>query len=150
MYVSVPRWRRASGETVIGRLWERRFVRFLAAGGTAALVNVASRIWFNRWLDFAWSVVAAYLCGMLVAWTLSRMFVFERSPGHWSRELARFSLVNLLAAAQVWGISVGLERFALPALGLAFHPRTVAHVIGVSAPVITSYVAHLRFSFRPA
>ena len=128
-------------------LWERRFVRFLFAGGVAAAVNIASRIGFSQVMSYGWAILAAYLCGMTTAWVLSRLLVFERTGGHWAGEYGRFALVNVVAAAQVWVISVGLERWVFPAVGFVFHPLTVAHAVGVVVPVFTSYAGHRHFSF---
>ena len=52
-----------------------------------------------------------------------------------------------LAVAQVWIVSVGLARFVFPAIGFTWHDETVAHVIGVLVPVVTSYLGHKHFSF---
>lgn len=135
---------------LIRRLWGRRFARFLVTGGLAALVNIGSRLWFSTTMTYGWAVLAAYVCGMTTAWLLARLFVFERSGAHWSREYARFALVNLVAAAQVWAISVGLAEHVFPAAGFTFHPESVAHVIGVIVPVFTSYLGHKHFSFATA
>jgi hypothetical protein len=64
-------------------------------------------------------------------------------------EYLRFGIVNLVALAQVWIISVGLARFVFPAVQFTFHADTVAHVVGVVAPVFTSYLGHKYFSFQP-
>jgi putative flippase GtrA len=39
-----------------------------------------------------------------------------------------------------------------PAMGMRFHPETLAHAIGVAVPVFTSYFGHkaLTFKERPA
>ena len=65
-------------------------------------------------------------------------------------ELWRFTVVNLFAAAQVWVISVVLGEYAFPALAFRWHPLDVAHLIGVSVPVFTSYLGHRHFSFARA
>ena len=127
-----------------------RFLRFLLAGGVAAGVNVLSRIGFSQVMSFDWAILPAYLCGMVTAWALSRALVFARTDAHWSRTLGRFALVNLVAVAQVWAISVGLEGWLLPRFGVTWHPALIAHVAGVVAPVFTSYLGHARFSFAPA
>ena len=67
---------------------------------------------------------------------------------HW--QFMRFALVNAVAFAQVWIISVGLARLVFPAIGFAWDAETVAHVIGVVSPVATSYLMHKHFSFRHA
>jgi putative flippase GtrA len=123
------------------------FLRFLLAGGLAAGVNIASRYVFNTVMPFEIAVVVAYLCGMTTAYVLSRAFVFEASGRSRWEEFGRFGLVNLLAAAQVWLVSVGLARYGLPAVNWTFHPHEIAHVIGVLFPVVSSYLAHKHFSF---
>ena len=129
------------------RLLAKPFLRFLLVGGFAALVNIGSRVLFSTVMAYGWAVLAAYLCGMVTAWALSRAFVFARSGAGWRRELGRFALVNLLAAAQVWVIALGLRDHLFPAIGFAWHPEMVAHVIGVIFPVASSYLGHKHFSF---
>jgi putative flippase GtrA len=134
---------------IVRAFLDRRFVRFLLTGGIAAGVNVVSRYFLSTVMDYRWSVIAAYLCGMTTAWILARAYVFEVSGRSRTGEYARFALVNLLAVAQVWVVSVGLAEYAFPALDFAWHPETVAHVIGVIVPVFTSYLGHRSFSFAP-
>jgi putative flippase GtrA len=65
-----------------------------------------------------------------------------------SGEYARFALVNAVAFAQVWLVSVGLARLVFPAIDFTWQAETVAHVIGVVSPIVTSYIGHKHFSFR--
>ena len=125
----------------------QRFVLFLVAGGLAALVNILSRIAFNWIMPYEVAIVVAYLCGMTAAYLLNKRFVFEASGRSVTSEYMRFALVNLLAVAQVWIVSVGLARLVFPAIGFTWHAETVAHVIGVIVPVFTSYLGHRHFSF---
>ena len=125
----------------------KRFALFLFAGGTAALVNILSRIAFNWLMPYEVAIVVAYLCGMTTAYLLNKRFVFASSGRGVASEYTRFALVNLAAVAQVWIVSVGLARLVFPALGFAWHAETVAHVIGVTIPVFTSYMGHKHFSF---
>lgn len=124
------------------------FVQFLLVGGVAALVNFLARIIINNFVTFAVAVVLAYLVGMLTAFVLSKWFVFEKSGRHHLHELRDFTLVNLVAAVQVWAISVGLEHYVFPAMGFHFYAPEVAHLIGLSIPAVTSYYGHKHFSFR--
>lgn len=130
-------------------LLAHRFARFLITGGIAAGMNVVSRYFLSMTMEYRLAVIVAYLCGMAVAWGLARLFVFEDSGRNRSAEFARFGLVNLVAAAQVWLVSVGLAEFAFPAMGFSWHPYEVAHLIGVVIPVFTSYLGHKHFSFAP-
>ena len=125
----------------------RRFTLFLVTGGTAALVNILSRIVINWFVSYEVAIVLAYLCGMTAAYLLNRQFVFEASGRSLRSEYLRFALVNVLAVAQVWLVSVGLARLIFPATGFTWHAETVAHVIGVVVPVFTSYLGHRHFSF---
>jgi putative flippase GtrA len=126
---------------------QRRFALFLLAGGTSAVFNVVSRVIFSQAVRYEIAVVLAYLVGMTIAYTLNKLFVFERSGRAVADEYVRFGIVNLVALAQVWVVSVGLARFLFPALGFAWHADTVAHVIGVAVPAVTSYFGHKHFSF---
>jgi len=125
----------------------KRFVLFVLAGGTAALVNILSRIALNWLMPYEVAIIVAYLCGMTTAYLLNRYFVFAASGRGVASEYTRFALVNLAAVAQVWIVSVGLARLAFPAIGFTWHAETVAHVIGVAIPVFTSYLGHKHFSF---
>jgi putative flippase GtrA len=125
----------------------RHFTLFLITGGTAALVNILSRIVINWFVSYEVAIVLAYLCGMTAAFLLNRQFVFGASGRSLRAEYLRFALVNVLAVAQVWLVSVGLARLIFPATGFTWHAETVAHVIGVVVPVFTSYLGHRHFSF---
>ena len=124
-----------------------RFALFVLAGGAAALINILSRIALNWIMPYEVAIVVAYLCGMTAAYLFNKHFVFAASGRGVASEYVRFALVNLVAIAQVWVVSVGLARFIFPAVGFVWHADTVAHVVGVAVPVFTSYVGHKHFSF---
>ena len=124
-----------------------RFVRFLAAGGFAALVNLVSRYLLTPLIGFEVSVVVAYLLGMAVAFTLFRTLVFGRSGASVATETYRFVIVNLVALTFVWAISVTLADVVFPAIGFRWHGEDIAHFIGTCVPAITSYIGHSNFTF---
>ena len=128
----------------------RRAMLFLLAGGIAAAVNIVSRILLNLAMPYEAAIVLAYLCGMTAAYAANRLWVFDPSGRAVAREYARFALVNVLGVAQVWLISVGLARYGFPWIGFVWHADTVAHVIGVAVPAITSYLGHKHFTFVTA
>lgn len=126
----------------------RKFGSFVLVGGLAAGVNWVSRILMSgQGLAFEIAVVIAYLFGMVTAYLLSRMFVFEKSGRSFGSEIWRFTLVNLVALVVVWVVSVSLESWILPAIGWTWRPAEVAHGIGILCPVFTSYVGHKHFTF---
>ncbi len=128
----------------------RQFAAFVVVGGFAAAVNVVSRWLLSSLMSFELAVVVAFFCGLTTGFLLNRVFVFKAVGGARARQAVRFTLVNLLALAQVWIIGVGLARVVFPRLEFTWHADTVAHLIGVLSPVATSYFAHKHFSFAPA
>lgn len=127
-----------------------QFIRFVFAGGIAAVVNIVTRILLSSILSFQVSVVLAYLVGMVTAFVLTRYFVFPASGRFVGGEMTRFTIVNLVALAQVWVVSVGLAKLVFPLVGFTWHAELVAHTIGVLSPVITSYLGHKHFTFNAA
>lgn len=134
--------------TLAQSLAQSPFARFVVTGGIAAGVNILSRILLSPVMPYEAAIVAAYLFGMMTAYVLARLFVFEKSGRRVNSELLRFGLVNLIALAQVWLVSVGLDRWVFPMVGFRWHAETIAHVAGVASPVVTSYYGHKLFSFR--
>ena len=134
------------GESRRGEL--RRFLRFTGAGILAAIANILSRMALSHVVGYSASVALAYVVGMVVAFTLSRMFVFEGTENSWGKELTRFAIVNAFAFVQVWVVSLLLASWLFPKFGFHWHAETVAHVIGVGSPIVFSYFGHKHFSFR--
>jgi len=124
-----------------------QFLKFLVTGGIAALVNLLSRYALNHVMSFEAAVVAAYLLGMATAYLLARRFVFDASGRSVASEVRRFVLVNLVALGFVWVISVGLARVVFPAIGFTWHADDIAHLIGVLAPAVSSYIGHRFYTF---
>ncbi|MBK3468908.1 GtrA family protein [Pseudomonas sp. MF6776] len=133
---------------MIQQFISRQFLVFLLTGGTAAAVNFGSRMLYSRWLDFSSAIILAYLTGMITAFVLAKLFVFKGSEQSLHRSLMLFTLVNVVAALQTWGISMGLAYYVFPALGVNSFVHEIAHAIGVAVPVFTSYIGHKRWSFR--
>jgi len=124
------------------------FTRFILVGGLAAFVNFVSRILLNTTYSFRVSVVLAYIIGMITAFILSKYIVFSPSGNHPLKEFIYFSLVNIVAIIQVWIISVALAENLFPAINFSFFADEIAHFIGISFPILTSYFGHKYFSFR--
>lgn len=125
-------------------------VRFLALGGVAAGVNLLARWLLQPLMGFEAAVAVAYLCGMVVAYNLFRVFVFGASGRSIASEAWRFTVVNLVSMALVWLISVGLARFLFPAIGFTWLADDIAHLIGVLSPALTSWIGHKRYTFKSA
>ena len=123
----------------------REFINFVVVGAFAALVNFVSRIFLNFILNYQISVILAYLCGFITAYIIFKRFVFK-SDAHISSSLIKFALVNVLTIIQTYFVSVYLNIY-LESIGVPYS-KEIAHFIGISVPVISSYFGHKYFSFR--
>lgn len=128
----------------------RQFVKFVVAGGIAAVVNFGSRILLSRWMAYVPAIVVAYCIGMLTAFIINRQFVFEESDRPLHHQAWWFTAVNVAAVLQTVAISVLFDRWIFPAIGMNWQPEAVAHAIGLIVPVFTSYVGHKYLTFRAA
>ncbi len=117
----------------------KQFLLFLLTGGIAAAVNFSSRFLYSKWMNFSLAIILAYLTGMITAFILAKLIVFQKSQQPLHRSAWIFSLVNIVAVAQTWSISILLAQVL---------PLEVSHAIGITVPVITSYIGHKRWSFR--
>lgn len=124
-----------------------QFLTFLITGGFAAAVNFASRIVFNQWLSFSSSIILAYMCGMITAFALAKIFVFKKSNQAIGHSIFFFCIVNIVAVIQTWGISVLLALYVLPKMNIQSFSQEIAHAVGIIIPVFTSYLGHKYFSF---
>jgi putative flippase GtrA len=125
-----------------------QFLRFLVAGGIAAVANFGSRFVLSMFFSFGIAVFFAYLVGMLVAFLLMRGHVFNASQGPLAQQVTKFVGVNLLAVFQTLGISLLMARWLLPSVGIQNHVEALGHLVGVLVPVITSYFGHKFVTFR--
>jgi putative flippase GtrA len=129
-------------------LLSKQFLLFIVTGGAAAAVNFGSRIIYNQWMSFSNAVIIAYITGMITAFILMKLFVFTNSRRETKHSLWIFALVNLAGIVQVWGVSVSLDYYLFPWVGMTFYPEALAHFIGIAVPVFTNYFAHKYWSFN--
>lgn len=133
---------------MIRQFMSREFLLFVMTGGTAAAVNFASRMVYNRWMEFSSAIVLAYVTGMVVAFILARQFVFKDGSQSIHRSVVFFTLVNIVGVLQTWAISMLLAYYVLPVIGVTSFVREIAHGVGLAVPAFTSYLGHKRWSFR--
>lgn len=134
-------------------LSENRFLRFLVAGGIAAICNFASRFVYSEFFAFGVAVVLAYVTGIVVAYLLNKRFVFTDSGNSAPVEIMWFVVVNLFAILQTWALSVYLVSVLPPYMPVAGEAardlaEALAHGAGVMLPVFTSYLGHKYLTFR--
>lgn len=121
-------------------------IRYVLAGGANTLFGLGSYpalLWvfpvFRRYYMAALPI--AQVCSILFAFVLYRTLVF-RSSGRVLPELARFSSVY----AGIFAVNL----VALPVLVEVVHMTpAVAQVAFALFTIVTSYLWHSRFTFRP-
>lgn len=133
---------------MLNKLKSKEFLSFILAGGFAAVVNFGSRFLYNIYMSYGNAVIVAYITGMITAFILTKLFVFQKSKHSTKKEFMLFSLVNMVAVMQTYLISVGLAEYLFPKMMFTFYPHAVAHAIGVMVPVFTSYFGHKYFTFK--
>jgi putative flippase GtrA len=132
---------------LIGFFWNGVFLKFLLAGGLAALANFASRLAVQPFVGFKGAVVAAFFVGLTVAYVLNRAFVFPASGKSVRREVTWFFIFNLIAFPVILGGSVALRdhlfgRFLPESLAEA-----AAHGCAILIPVVFNFAAHRLVTF---
>jgi len=133
---------------VLSDFFSSQFACFLITGGIAAGINFGSRFFFNTLMPFGPSILAAHFTGMLSAFIMAKVFVFEKSRQPTGKAFLYFTLVNVASVAQTYFISVSLAEYLFPAVSFSFMPHATAHAAGIIIPVFTSFIGHKYLSFR--
>jgi len=123
-------------------------IKFVFAGAVAAAVNFCARIVLSHFVAYSTAIVLAFLLGLVTAFLLNRQFVFRGATNRLHSQILWFVAINLLALAQTLLISLLLARIVLPELGIAWHREEIGHAFGIAVPIFTSYLGHLRLTFR--
>lgn len=127
-----------------------QFAKFILAGGFAAIVNFGSRIALSLWMPYVPAIVVAYCIGMLTAFVVNKLFVFQDSADGLHHQASWFVVINLVAVLQTVLISVLFVDYLFPLAGMRWHPESAAHAIGLAIPVFTSFIGHKYLTFRTA
>jgi putative flippase GtrA len=129
-------------------LFSGQFIKFVFAGGFAALVNWGSRIWLSGFVSFRFAVVVAYAFGMATAFVLNKRFVFVESGRALKAEINYFIFFNIAALPIVWLASVFLAEYLMPKYGFKWYPQEVAHGIAISLPLFINFFLHKFVTFK--
>lgn len=133
---------------ILGDFFTAQFVKFILAGGFAALVNFSVGISLEGMLPYHGDIVVGHLSGMVVAFFLFESQVFGRSIESRSIEVSTFIVVNIASIVQTWFVYVGLHGYVFPSMDMNFYPQIQARVIAIVIPVFTSFIAHKYLTFK--
>jgi putative flippase GtrA len=146
----VPADARAVAGTAGQRMISARLMRFVLVSGIAALINFGSRIAFSLVVAYPAAIALAFCAGLSSAFVLNRLFVFDQPGIPLRSQMFWFTAINLFALAQTMVVSLLLQRFAFPAIGMTWHAEEIAHAVGILVPIASSYFGHKNLSFRSA
>ena len=127
--------------------WNGVFVKFLAAGGLAALANFVSRIVVQPLVGFNAALVVAFFVGLTVAFFLNRAFVFPASGKPIRQEMTWFLIFNLIAFPIIIGGSVLLRDYVFGQFLPASLAEAAAHGVAIMIPVVFNFAAHQLVTF---
>lgn len=123
-------------------------VRFLIAGGSAALLNWLVRFPLNHVLQFGGAVVAAQAVGMTYGFIIYRYWALPRATHRAVfSELRDFVLVNFAGAMVCIGGALAVEVALILLLPSAF-AAAVAHAAGIAGGAVVNFVGHKHVTFR--
>ena len=123
------------------------YAHFIAIGGISALANLGSRYLLDLAMPFEAAVVLAYGIGMVVGFSLFQLTLFQGQNMMQPRRMIRFGWVNLFGVTLAWAVSSVMARLILPAIGWTWQPFEVAHLAGVAAPAISSFLLNKHYTF---
>ncbi len=125
-----------------------RATGYVLVGVFAGCVNLAARALLSQLMSYEWAVILAFPIALTCAFVMNRSYVFNVTSGAPLQQYLKFALVNLLALAQVWLVSVLFMRLIFPSIGFYWNPALISHAIGVASPILTSFFAYKYFVFR--
>jgi putative flippase GtrA len=125
-----------------------QFSFFLLSGALASLLNWSSRFLFSQFFNFQTSIVLAFIVGLLSGFILMRLFVFKKSQNSIKSQALRYLIINMLALAQTFAVSVLMLNVLLRFIEDKAVSEAISHAMGIVVPVFTSYLGHKHFSFR--
>ena len=85
---------------------------------------------------------------MITGFILFKILVFKPSKHHTAEEVSFFILINIVAVAQTWIVSMVLYHFVLPCLNTTSYAEAIAHFVGIAVPTLTSYAGHKHLTFK--
>ena len=132
---------------LVGEFLSVQFARFLFSALAAAAVNFVSRLLLDPFVGYSYAIVLAYIIGTVFAFFMYQRKVFGQGIRPLWQEIALFVFVTLAAIAQTLIVSVVLADHLFPAIHWNWHPKEIAHVIGMGVPMFSSFLGHKYLTF---
>jgi putative flippase GtrA len=117
------------------------------ASAASVPFNLLARAVFSQLMPFELALIPAHLVGMLVAFVLTRAFVFTGSQTPVAVGLKRFAIVNIGSLLITTIVASFSLRILFPLINFSLFPATAAHIAGLGVASVFSYFGHLHYSF---
>jgi putative flippase GtrA len=126
-------------------------IRFLIAGGSAALLNWLIRFPLSEILPYVPAVMAAMAIGMLYGFLIYRNWAFrsDRSRSLW-QEIRDFLIVNAAGMVATLAVSVAVLKLLSSLDMSSFASEALAHAGGIATGAVVNFLGHRHITFRPA
>ncbi len=125
----------------------KEFLRFLAVGSSAAIINWITRITISTWVPFSIAIILSYFLGMCYAFILNKIFVFPGSNRETKKQIRDFLITNAISLPIVWSLSLTLKSLLENELGFYIYSEEIAHLLALSAPMLMSFSIYKFIAF---
>lgn len=122
-------------------------VKFLFAGGFAALISWFIRFPLSEFMPFAAAVPLANAIGMVLGFVLYRYFVFPGSTRDLRAQVPYFLIVNAVGLVIGTVVAVLFLDYLLPLVGFEWHAEAIAHAAGIGVAAVSNFFGHRHLSF---
>ena len=132
---------------MMSALFKSKFVKFLGASGTSAILNMAFRYLFNFVFSFFVSLLLASIISMSFAFIVNKKYTFQNKSANFKSQYMAYILVTLVGVAQLLIVSTTLNDFIFPRIGMDFFRAEIAQLIGLGS-MTSTYFLHKHISFK--
>ncbi|MGD0036170.1 MAG: GtrA family protein [Bacteroidota bacterium] len=134
------------------KIFNHEFLRFLISGGIAAGANFFSRIEFEKYFSFIFSVALGYAMGTVVSFFLNKYFTFKSHEEYPATQFIKFVIVAPLAVglgsliAYILIILFDILQFG-KIIGVDYL-KSLAHLGSIGATTIYNYLIMKYYCFK--
>lgn len=85
---------------------------------------------------------------MLTAYVIFKVWVFTSKKHNGLQQLSYYVVINLLGLAQTIVVSLIFFNYIFIDIGDILLRETISHILGLAAPIATSYIGHKYITFK--
>lgn len=135
----------------VGIFFSVQFVKFLLAGGTAAVFNFISFIFIRQYLPRIISIVLAFVIGTFVSFILNKIFTFKAKDEKTLIQSVKFAFVAIAGYLLAIAVSVVLTcLYNLIGITVLTPEKVegIIHLMTIGIITLYNFLAMKYFSFK--